>query len=105
MRIGSLLLAAVALVLAGVIGCANPLQGGEAITKYQKGNKPLLMTAPQEGKYQLYAELDKTPKATVVMKKGEPLGFRQVESGQINAVAGEQTFPVKDQTLIWRLKK
>lgn len=104
MRVGSLF-ASVAILFAMMAGCANPLQSGEAITKYDKGNKPLLTTAPQDGSYALYAELDKTPKATVAIKKGDPLGFKQSETGQVTAVAGEQVFTVKDQSLIWRLKK
>jgi hypothetical protein len=105
MRMGSLWIMAAAVLLAGIIGCANPLQGGEAITKYQKGQTPLLMTAPQDGTYALFGELDRTPKLSAQVKKGDPLGFKLDDDGRITAVAGQQTFPVRDQTLLWRLRR
>jgi hypothetical protein len=100
----SWLLGLVWLAMMGIAGCANPLQKGEAIAKYDKGKTPILLFAPEDGGYALYSELSKDPETTYALKKGEPLGFKTGKTGKIIAVAGKQEIEINDQDLIWRKK-
>lgn len=96
----------VAVLVVGVMvaaGCSSTFTKGTPMVEYQKGKPPLLQEAPTEGEYVLLKSMmDMTPKATVTLAQGEPLGFKESGNGQVIAVGGDKEFPLKDGNYLWK---
>lgn len=100
------LLVAVAGLVAGLCACASdPMHGGEAVCRYVKGRAPVLAQATEDGQYLLWSPTAKTPHATILLKRGEPLGFKAGQSGEIIAIGGKDEYRFEEQDLYWRLNK
>jgi hypothetical protein len=96
-------MAVVALGLAAAAGCSSTFTKGTPMVEYQKGRPPLLQEAPSEGEYVLLKSMmDMTPKATVQLSQGDPLGFKSGGTGQIIAVGGDREFELADGNYLWK---
>jgi hypothetical protein len=99
-------LMAVSVLMVGAMfaaGCSSTFTKGTPIVEYQKGRPPLLQEAPTEGEYVLLKSMmDMTPKATVQLAQGAPLGFKEAGTGQVIAVGGEREFALKDGNYLWK---
>jgi len=65
--------------------------------------QPGMMAAPEAGTYQLKSERgagsdDAKPRASVTLKKGDPIGFKTMEKGTM-ALAGDKSFDVPADVL------
>jgi hypothetical protein len=87
--VGSSLMSLVAVFLLVTIGCAA--FKGEPVVKYESGMSPILTQAPQGGTYELYDSTDTSPKVSVVLDRGDKVGFeRSDQAGEVVAVAQSQ---------------
>jgi hypothetical protein len=103
MSMRSAALPAVLLLTAVLSGCG--MQKGETEVKYTKNTTNLNMSeATKTGDYALYTTTDLTPKVVRHLEKGDQLGFRKVENGRVEAVAGEftMTLPSSTQQAYWK---
>lgn len=75
----------------GVAGCG--LQKGSTVMTAGPGlAQPAMQTAPEDGNYAVYTSMSPNPTGTVMLHKGDQLGFRKGDNGHIVAVGGDQTF-------------
>jgi hypothetical protein len=79
-RIAAVLGAAIALLA----GCATPFS-----MKYVPGRPPRLLAAPREAQYALYANGTVVPEFTLVLMKGQPIGFKLAHDGSVFGIAGD----------------
>ena len=100
----SLGLAVAGAVGAGVGGgCTSTFTKGTPITEYQKGRTPPMQEAPTDGEYVLMSSMmNTTPKATLWLKQGDPLGFKTATTGRIIAVGGNKEIELPDASYIWK---
>ena len=84
-------------------GCTATFTKGTPIVEYQKGKPPLLQETPSQGEYVLLSSMmDTTPKATLRLAEGQPLGFKEAGTGRVTAVAGDKEFELKDGNYLWK---
>ena len=87
-----------ALFAAVFAGCAS------SNTAWKKGQEPKVGTAAQTGMYELVTGKDVL--ATYQVFAGEPLGFRKIENGRFEAVAGMYTVDLlSSKSYSWRMAK
>ncbi|HEV8603927.1 MAG TPA: hypothetical protein VGQ99_01095 [Tepidisphaeraceae bacterium] len=86
-------------------GCGA--QGGTTQIKYEKGNEPTTIKAPQDGEYALYTASDLTPKVRQRLNKGDTIGFEKTSDGRVRAIAGtyNQVLAGSTQEAYWKLTK
>ena len=100
--IASVVLSALVLGIAAV-GCTSTFTKGTPIMEYQKGRVPPMQEAPSDGEYVLLSTMmNTTPKATVRLREGEPLGFKTGTTGKIIAVAGTREIELPDSSYLWK---
>ena len=91
-----LLLSSLALALA-LTGCG--LQKGQTEVKYEKSSTNLNMSdATKTGDYALFTTTDLTPRVVRHLNQGERLGFRKMDNGEVEAVAGDYTMNLAANT-------
>jgi hypothetical protein len=101
LRIGALILSSAALMF--VAGCATVFAPGTTIIDHDKGASAEPQEAPSDGEYALYARIgDNSAKHTVSLKRGDLLGFKTGQTGQIIAVAGNDEWVMTDNSYIWK---
>jgi hypothetical protein len=84
-------------------GCTSTFTKGTPITEYQKGKTPPMQEAPTDGEYVLMSSMmNTTPKATLWLKQGDPLGFKTATTGKIIAVGGTKEIELPDGSYIWK---
>ena len=85
------------------VGCTSTFTKGTPITEYQKGKTPRMQEAPTDGEYVLMSSmLNTTPKATLWLEQGDPLGFKESTTGKIIAVGGSEEIELPDGNYIWK---
>lgn len=92
------------IVLAGLIvagGCAS-FTKGTPVVQYKKGGEPIVTEAPVAGEYALFSQFDSTPKTSVPLEKGEPVGFATSETGKIKVIAGERELNLPEANYVWK---
>ncbi len=97
----SLGLAAAIALLLGMIGCEG-MQQGIGVISYDRGTPPILAKATVDGEYYLYSTTSTDPKVTYILHKGDPLGFKTGQTGQIIAVGGSAEVPLPDDDYVWK---
>lgn len=95
------LIAAIALLAFGLVGCAQ-FTSGEPVVRYDKGEQALLQEAPMAGTYALYSRFDSNPRVSVSLEQGDKLGFETAQTGRITAIAGDREFDLPDGNYIWK---
>ena len=83
----SLPVLALALVLSG---CGT--QEGETIFTAGPNSGDVGGKAPKAGTYKLYTSMSPNPTTTVVLKEGDPIGFRKTSDGKIQAYWQDHTY-------------
>jgi hypothetical protein len=78
-------------------GCG--LQKGETEVKYEKNNAVNLSEATKTGDYALFTMTDVTPEVVRHVNQGDRLGFRKLDDGSVEAVAGDYTTTLGSKTL------
>ncbi|MBI1848888.1 MAG: hypothetical protein HYR85_00950 [Planctomycetes bacterium] len=63
---------------------------GDTVVKYESGTAPIVSQAPTGGTYELYDSTDMSPKVSVVLDKGDQIGFENGGPGEIVAIAHSQ---------------
>lgn len=86
-------------------GCGT-VSGGQTMVKMDKDGVPTLIKAPKDGIYKLYGN-STTPMASVLLSKGDDVGFAR-EGEVVYAVAGKDfKTPVKfsliNNTMYWKV--
>ena len=62
-----------------------------------------MQEAPTDGEYVLMSSMmNTTPKATLWLKQGDPLGFKTATTGRIIAVGGTKEIELPDASYIWK---
>ena len=92
---------ALGLLIVTLAGC-QAVQKGETVTRYDKGQQPMMGQATMDGQYSLYGVSDATPMVTYNLKAGDKLGFERASDGQLYAVAGQNRQPVANDTYYWK---
>ena len=88
-----------AVVLGLALSACTALQGGKTIVKFDNSTQtPLEAKAPAGGSYGLFASNDVSPKVRVTLGQGDLLGFHRGKEGHLVAVAGNQEFPLNDES-------
>jgi hypothetical protein len=84
------------------MGCAA-FHKGQDVVKYEKYQTPRVTQTSTAGNYALYSSTDVSPKVTVFVEKGQPIGFEtDTKSGQTVAIAGKERYAVAtDQNHYW----
>lgn len=78
---------------------------GEVLRAYERDGPAQVMLAPDDGTYALYRKGDlSTPRRTVKLRRGQPLGFRKYQDGTVAAVAGDREFPIGNTDFVWKRK-
>lgn len=86
-------------LLAG--GCYS--DRGEVLRTYERGGPAHVMLAPDDGTYALYRKDDlSSPRRTVQLHRGQPLGFKKYQDGTVAAVAGDREFPIGNSDYVWK---
>ena len=98
---------AAAALTAGLFVAGCGAQSGRTIVKYD-GKQAIMNEAPANATYALYDSNDLEPKVRYVLRKGDPLGFRN-QDGVTMAIAGTNEFEVDpsflDGSLRWKEQK
>ncbi len=92
---------ALGLLIITLTGC-TVVQKGETVTRYDKGQQPIMGQATVDGQYSLYGVSDATPMVTFALKAGDKLGFERAADAQLYAVAGQNRVPVANETYYWK---
>ena len=92
-------------LLLNLAGCGS--QEGETVMTGGPETTTNVGKAPRNGTYLLFTAMSPNPTATVKLNEGDPLGFRKLEDGRIEAVAGTQTFTLGKGTAqcYWKVRK
>jgi hypothetical protein len=79
---------------------------GESLVKCANGTRPLLMHAPWDGEYELWAKEEDGPRSTYSLHEGDLLGFKPVaaKSKEVIAVAGKEEIKLPDGEYFWKKK-
>jgi hypothetical protein len=97
----------VGVMCVGLIGC-QVSTAPTPVARFDRRHAVSMMTAPWDGQYALEQDSPE-PKAprkviqTAHLRKGEPLGFRQRETGVV-AVAGELEVPLGPGAYQWEMR-
>src|SRR5437667_5823318 len=92
---------ALGLLIVTLAGC-QVVQKGETVTRYDKGQQPIMGQAPADGQYSLYGVSDATPMVTYNLKAGDKLGFERGSDAQLYAVAGQNRVPAANENYYWK---
>src|SRR6059036_1832952 len=92
---------ALGFLLITLAGCTM-VQKGETVTRYDKGQQPMMGQAVADGQYSLYGASDATPMVTFNLKAGDKLGFERGADAQLYAVAGQNRLPVANENYYWK---
>jgi hypothetical protein len=85
----------VALMVFGIaVGGCGTMRGGRTVVKFDEGKTPITTTVSSTGTYALYALTDYNPKVTIHLKEGDVVGFKNSQTGEVMAVAGDREIPV-----------
>ena len=85
------------------VGCTSTFTKGTPIMEYQKGRTPPMQEAPSDGEYVLMSSMmNTTPKATLFLRQGDPLGFKTASMGKIIAVGGTKEIELPDGSYTWK---
>ena len=85
------------------VGCTSTFTKGTPIMEYQKGRTPPMQEAPSDGEYVLMSSMmNTTPKATLFLRQGDPLGFKTATTGKIIAVGGTKEIELPDGSYTWK---
>src|SRR5687768_1313992 len=94
------LLVALSLLLALIAAGCPAVHRGETQLKWTRGQTdPLVLEALHDGKYAVYAIGDAKPRAVIMLKKGDALGFEQKTGDPVTkviAIGGEKRIPLED---------
>jgi hypothetical protein len=86
-----------AMIAASLAGCAP------SDPSYRPGAPTTTINASaNEQQFNLYAAGNKVPLFCEMLLEGERVGFARDESGQLDAVAGQQTHPLKEGRYKWK---
>jgi len=101
-----LVVCVLSLTLAGA-GCPA-VHRGETQLKWARGQTdPLVLEALHDGEYAVYAIGDAKPRAVIMLKKGDALGFEQKKGDpvtKVTAIGGERRIPLEDGTYYWNYR-
>jgi hypothetical protein len=86
-----------------VAGC-SPFVKGEPINEFRKGGAPILQAVAVDGEYALYNVFETTPRATFLLRKGQPIGFKASTTGKVIAVAGNEQVELDEASYVWKLR-
>jgi hypothetical protein len=88
----------------------RPSPLGPLLVEHEPDEKGRIIEAPREATYALYrraapGEAGLTPQgkvcAQVLIASGQPIGFEQVPTGDLQGVAGEQRIPLSEGEYAW----
>lgn len=89
--------------LTALSACSNLLTTGNVINEHVHGHSDEPQIAPADAEYSLYSTYgDGTPIHSVPVRAGDPIGFRTAQTGQIDAIAGDDEWTMSDGDYIWK---